>query len=181
MNVLLTLVLITGTILGIQSCSHTVSKKEPAPVVVEEDKPDIKPALITTTSDDAVLLEAIGEAIDCIRNPELAEVVAQQNFLFTDLSGAEVADKFANASDVVTVEFRKHWNPWSSEIARRDGERIILNTRAHPRPKEAVFATLVHEYSHVLGFTHPFYYSKERDQSVPYKIERIAEAICLAR
>ena len=65
------------------------------------------------------------------------------------------------------IEFYYHWNPFSSEIAVTKGNLIRLNRWRVKDPMKSL-GTIAHEWTHILGYSHSFRNSPERDFTVPY-------------
>lgn len=104
----------------------------------------------------------------------LKEVSLIKKFDGTTKSGLDVvvALKFGATATVTTY---KTWSPWSKVIAKTVGKTISFNTRNNPRDIAPMVNTLIHEYTHVLGFSHNGNSSVENQNSISYYIGDIAE------
>jgi hypothetical protein len=102
-------------------------------------------------------------------NSELMKLVRNKNdFKYASGKGVDVVSGLLNPV-AVEVYYYRPWNPWSSVIGYTDGVSIYVNSRNKLLMRELV-ANLVHEYSHIQGYTHGDNYPSEEKNlySVPY-------------
>lgn len=150
--------------------------KKPVEIITP---PVVTNQLIENTTTNEIVIQATKLANECLKNVKFLTRIDDYLYKYTDKSPQEVALVFAQASEKGYVKFYKHWNPFSSVLAYREGNNIFLNSRKFPRELLGVFKTLIHEYAHILGFGHPFEVTEDRPDSVPYKVEDVAASACL--
>lgn len=125
------------------------------------------------------VIEAIQKAEDCINSKKFIDNLVNYSYKYTDKSPEEIKEHVKSVKKEAHIYFYRSWNPLSSAIAYTEGNKISLNLWKNPRPVREMFKTIVHEFFHVLGFSHPFYDVKDRGESVPYMVELIAVESCL--
>lgn len=146
-----------------------------------------------TTDELAQLNHAVFVANEAIQSDAFgAMVMACENFTCTDvlgkkLSNKEILDLIRSATCGVQFAIQSYY--WIEAIRRRkevarevDGGGVIFNRKffdAEYLPDHA--DTVAHEFTHCLGFTHPFYDTPEREQSVAYQIGTFVNVLVAAK
>lgn len=107
----------------------------------------------------------------------LYDVAQQSKFTHTDLTPYEVAKKIRNSTTPVKLTTYKTINPWSKAIAYRNigSDVVYFNLRKNPRELNEMVNTAIHEWLHVVGFDHGGNRKKGKQDSVNYKVGKIAE------
>lgn len=103
-----------------------------------------------TNINDARMLTLIGFAKQRLNNEKFLNAVSQLDN--SDLFILRIAD--LKDAPLANVHFYKSIYPFSSVNAYTKGNNIYLNTRKLFRGDKEIVATLIHEYSHVLGYKH---------------------------
>jgi hypothetical protein len=101
------------------------------------------------------------------------ELGTKDNFGYDSGDGYNVAYKLIHGRDNVPVFFYKPFNPWSAAMGYSDGKAIYINSRKFASfAREDLIGLLLHEYSHIAGFSHGNNYKTEEKClfSVPYFI-----------
>jgi hypothetical protein len=130
------------------------------------------------------LHRAASLAESILNNPEFhAEIVKESHFSYTDHTPfkvlhkirVEIEAKNGRRNELVSVDtYRPAW-PWSAAIAKTVKGRISLNERKIPSMSELEYVgTLVHEFMHVIGYGHGNNSPKGKEQSVPYRVGKLA-------
>ena len=154
------------------SCStqKTVTVIDPAPTPLNliEDKTGLD-----------YVISAVEKANECLDNPKFIKALNDfKEYEFTDKTPAEISKIAFDAKDSLEVYTYSYFNPFSSVLAYREGNKMFLRSQKLPRSISSIFQSIIHEYFHVLGFDHPFYYEKGRENSVPYKAADLS-LVCL--
>lgn len=99
----------------------------------------------------------------------LKAIYAKNDWKYGESLGQLVVFKILNCDSIAEVRFYRSFNPWSRVVGYAKGGKIYINERKASDYKTIV-GNLVHEYMHVVGFTHGNNY-KTKDKclySVPY-------------
>jgi len=104
----------------------------------------------------------------------LRDISSIQSFYYSTDTGAEVVKKISTGAVAYVSTYRTR-NPWSSVTAKTVGHSISFNSWNNPRPLKFMVNTLVHEYLHVLGYSHKGNNPKGNEKTVPYLVGDIAE------
>jgi len=90
----------------------------------------------------------------------------------------EIVERVTKRNPVMIKAYRT-FNPWSAAIAmtkKSEPGVIYINTRKIARRDEADYInTLVHEFMHIVGYSHGSNSPKGKEDSVPYRMGSIAE------
>lgn len=80
----------------------------------------------------------------------------------------EAVKKFLECSDI--IELRSHKRvPWSKVVSHYEKGVIYYNPKMYRVMNDAeILGNLTHEGFHHLGYTHDFYWNKDRKYSIPY-------------
>lgn len=98
-------------------------------------------------------------------------VISKKDFKYRSGLGAFVHYAFMTCDKTAPVFFYKPKWAWSKAMGYSDGKAIHLNSRKFGSFTEAdIIGLLIHEYSHIAGFSHGSNYpSEEKNKfSVPY-------------
>jgi hypothetical protein len=101
----------------------------------------------------------------------LEDVLNKNDFKYNSGDGARVFNHLITCDKVAPVFFYKPKWIWSKAMGYSDGKAIHLNSRKFGSFSEAdIIGLLIHEYSHIAGFSHGSNYpSEEKNKfSVPY-------------
>jgi len=101
----------------------------------------------------------------------MKEVSWKNDFKFNSGDAQAVFLKFLTCDKIAPVFFYKPKWAWSKAMGYSDGKAIHLNSRKFGSFTEAdIIGLLIHEYSHIAGFSHGSNYpSEEKNKfSVPY-------------
>lgn len=121
----------------------------------------------------------VSKVSNCIIKNEafLKEVETFSKFTHTAKTPKEVALAIKNFRPVVVSTYKTK-NPWSAAIATTyssDKTTVYFNTRKNPRPLPAMVNTAFHEGLHLNGFSHGNNSPKGKENSVNYRVGKIAE------
>jgi len=115
----------------------------------------------------------IAEGLLAYNSKMLIEISKKDDFKFNSGKGSEVALALHTERSLVKVFTYKPFYRWSAAIGYFDGESIHVNIRKLPAMDAVdVASNLLHEYSHMAGFSHGNNYPSEykNNFSVPYFI-----------
>ena len=104
------------------------------------------------------------------------ELSAIEKFDFSDDNGSQVLEKLMSNSKTITTYRTK--NPFSKAIATTystDKENMYLNTRKNPREYKFMINTVVHEFLHLVGYSHNDNNPIGKENSVNYYVGSLAE------
>jgi hypothetical protein len=135
---------------------------------------------------DPSIVKAIRVANEVIDHPKFrSEVVRCLSFYGTDHDGIEVLrtiDKYKDAyfARLSVLPWSKRIKPWyRNTTAETSGRNVYLNPKFFVRPTHDIVNTLVHEWLHTLGYSHPISNNPTKYpiilNSVNYKVGKIAE------
>jgi ssRNA-specific RNase YbeY (16S rRNA maturation enzyme) len=112
---------------------------------------------------------------------ELYAKISSEQFTFTSEKGEEISKKLRSNNFPTPVISYKSKNPWSASLAyTTPAEKVIyLNLRNINRSQESIAETVIHEWTHLKGYSHGDNYPKGKEDSVPYKVARLARELCL--
>ncbi len=104
------------------------------------------------------------------------ELSAIEKFDFSDDNGKQVLEKLMYNNKTITTYRTK--NPFSKAIAttyNTDKENMYLNTRKNPREYKFMVNTVVHEFLHLVGYSHNGNNPVGKEKSVNYYVGSLAE------
>ncbi len=124
----------------------------------------------------------LAKAANCVVNKKSFEdrVRAVRSFDFSNSNGDEVYNRLINFKCVARTYKTRWYSPnrtkviattWTNE---RNGN-FYLNLRVHPRPMPKMINTAIHECLHKVGYSHGNNSPVGKENSVNYKVGRIAE------
>lgn len=123
-------------------------------------------------------MSSLGKTADCIvQNVDFrTEVSAIKSFDYSKRSGIDVIKDLSESRSFVISTYRTK-SPWSKAIATTYGSPkvVYFNTRKNPRDVPSMVNTIIHEWTHVVGYGHGDNSSKGKGRSVPYQVGSIAE------
>lgn len=118
-----------------------------------------------TTEQEATLFQAkaLGEKVRASLDFLIGIRAMHEPKLVTHLVQAEILN--------LHVVFYRPWWVFTKAVAYAEKGTIYLNKNAFKGPAE-LCSTLFHELTHLepMNFKHGFYKSRERDESVPYRV-----------
>lgn len=166
---LLTISCVTNKTYKTSSSTHSIPSEQ-----VEAPSPS---ALFHTEINYEWAKELVNTS-NCIwKLPEFRkEIESMVAFDYSDKTGKEVVKALNGGKCGLRVYKTK--NPWSSAIATTyatDKEYLYLNLRKNPRELAPMVNTMMHECTHLVGFSHGDNYAKGKELSVPYWIGNTAE------
>ena len=132
-------------------------REEPLKIIIEDASgfSSTQRSLI----DDAALL--VG---DVLKTDEFAQII-------TNTGEQKLADALLGPEQVLlTLRFYRPRNPFTSAVAYEKNGVIYLNPKAFNRGLPELAGTLIHEFTHTLGYTHPFRRTPDRDKTIPYLV-----------
>lgn len=97
----------------------------------------------------------------------------------SDLTNQEIYDKIINANLTVPVHY--YYKRFSSVVGYREppDPDIYFNRKFHDYYSACDTASnAFHEWSHTLGFDHPFNPTNDRGYTVPYSLNTVVEQCC---
>lgn len=113
---------------------------------------------------------------------ELHVILNQSKFTYTDKTPEQVFNHIASNHQHMTATIKpwKPLNPWTSAIAttfkNKPGEIYINVRKINQRSIAQYVATLSHEATHILGYSHGSNSPKGKEDSLPYWLDAKAEA-----
>lgn len=136
-----------------------------------------------TTDELNQLNAAVAAANKAIASPDFASAVVAANFFMPPTSNALILNTL-RATLNIAVAFEIASYPWYNFGKRREvahevaNGTVVFNRRFFDAEHLAEHAnTVAHEACHVLGYSHPYEPSVDRDNSVPYKVGSFVETI----
>jgi hypothetical protein len=123
-------------------------------------------------------MSSLAKTADCIVQSKKfkEEVCSIKSFDYSKKTGHQVIEDISNSRAFVVSTYKTK-SPWSKAIATTYGKPkvVYFNTRKNPRDVPSMVNTLVHEWLHVLNYSHGDNSSKGKENSVNYKVGSIAE------
>jgi hypothetical protein len=110
----------------------------------------------------------------------LKAVESKTLFDYSEHTGADVIGRMSKITCGIRLYSTK--NPFSSAIATTyasDRSFLYLNTRKNPREMKYMVNTVIHECSHLAGYTHGDNSPVGKENSVPYWIGDKAEEVAV--
>lgn len=169
------------------SCATTISNSpgpsdgsgiETPPVITDPETPNESKVIFTGKTDLEWLQTAIKSGNCVVNVPKFYEEIAKvENYDETDLTPKQISEKISESTNTIAVYSYVRY--FSKVIAKFQYGNIYLNSRKQVRKPEYNANTIVHEWTHSLGFTHDGNYAKGQQDTVPYKVGDIAEKIYL--
>ena len=122
-------------------------------------------------------MEEVVKTSSCVLlSPHYQHEVSQiKKFDYSDKTGEEVIQIMLGDQEVFYTTYKSR--PWSKVVAYRNrgSNWVYFNRRNNPRSMKSMVNTAIHEASHIVGFGHGGNNSQGKQNSVPYKIGKIAE------
>ena len=128
--------------------------------------PGFSPDQMKAINDAVALLQRVCEQEDFIQVVSgMGQPLLVQNYVYGPMT--------------LTLKPWRPWNPFTSATASTPMNQgpIGLGPKAFKQDTAALANTIAHEYTHVLGFGHPLYYTPERIHTVPYAVGELVESI----
>ena len=122
-------------------------------------------------------LKIVAIKANCVLKREefLNEVKLYPKFTHTNNTSSKVAEDLRALPEIKVATYKSK-NPFTKAVATtypKEKNKIYLNLRHNPRPVDDMVATLCHESTHVLGYSHGDNNPAGKENSVPYKVQTI--------
>ncbi len=108
-------------------------------------------------------------------SPMIMDLLQKTDWKYNSGSSSDVVLCLLTPREPVNVYTYRPWNPFSRSIAYTDGKSINFNINKIGQLSESEIAgSLLHEYSHICGFTHGNNFPSEDKNkfSVPYYLSQ---------
>lgn len=164
------------------ACSHietpysppTISQTPPVATEIMKPLQDV----FSTASKNESLKHSVKIANCVVRSESfLKELSRFPKYDFTTSTPDEVEQAFRKIKSIKVATYQTK-NPWSKALATTyasDRETVWINSRQLPRDLPSLVNTLIHEGSHLIGFSHGDNSPVGKQKSVPYGVGEIAE------